>query len=336
MLQELTNSDSADNSHIPASGRRSETGASRDQNGAFENKQALGETIYSLLENKHPDDAEKLTGILLEMDSRSLEHLIRDTHLLENKVEEVLAILQNASEEMQNGQGELVLEHCRDKSVIGEELYDLVSAFNTEQADKITGMLLEMDAQDLEVLVKNPAALEEKVNQAMAALKNQLTKAGTASLAEEEPEKMLHGEKLYHVISEWYPDQADKITGMLLELDVSALSLLLEDSVSLKEKVSNAANALNKGSIDKEIPCDLVEDKKLAGSGMRHSLVEQLYNIIKEWYPDEAGTLTENLMDSDQDCATLQTLVLNKQLLKDKIERVLEKKHTTKQTVPSR
>lgn len=334
----MTNSDSADNSHIPASGRRSQTGASRDQNGAFENKQALGETIYSLLENKHPDDAEKLTGILLEMDSRSLENLIRDTNLLENKVAEVLAILQNASEEMQNGQGELVLEHCRDKSVIGEELYDLVSALNTEQADKITGMLLEMDAQDLEVLVKNPAALEEKVIQAMAALKNQLpvTKVGTASLAEEEPEKTLYGEKLYRVISEWYPDQADKITGMLLELDVSALNLLLEDSVLLKEKVSNAANALNKGSIDKEIPCDLVEDKKLADSGMRHSLAEQLYNIIKECYPDEAGTLTETLMDSDQDCATLQTLVLNKQLLKDKIGRVLEKKRTTKQTVPSR
>lgn len=39
--------------------------------------------MYALIEEKYPDDAEKLTGILLEMDTQSLELMIKDSNLLE-------------------------------------------------------------------------------------------------------------------------------------------------------------------------------------------------------------------------------------------------------------
>lgn len=216
---------------------------------ACNKKMALGETLFSLVESKHPTDAERLTGILLEMDAQSVKHLIEDPELLENKIEEILKCLQginNITEANDNKERESDLKsHC-DKTIIGEELHNLVCGFNTEYTDKITGMLLEMDLQDLEVIVKDHVALKEKVTLALETLNKEEKEAKiTTSFADEEQDKTLLGEKLYYIISEWYPDNVDKITGMLLELDVSALVMLLEDSEGLKSRALLAANVLS-------------------------------------------------------------------------------------------
>lgn len=117
-LQELQGSDK---SRIPESEKINKSGVSTDQYSTAKDKQAFGEIIYSLIENQDPENAEKLTGILLEMDVQSLENLIKDADLLESKVREVLTALQNTSEPMQNGQIEAVPnQHC-DKLVIGED-----------------------------------------------------------------------------------------------------------------------------------------------------------------------------------------------------------------------
>ena len=332
-LKELQGSDK---SRIPESKRINKSGVSTDQYSTARDKQALGEIIYSLIENQDPENAEKLTGILLEMDVQSLENLIKDADLLESKVREVLTALQNTSEPMQNGRIEAVPnQHC-DKLVIGEELYGLVRALNTEHAEKITGMLLEMDTEQLEAIVKDRIALEEKVNQALKALNNQIEKSETTSLAEQESDKTLLGEKLYYIISEWYPDQADKITGMLLELDVTTLNLLLQDSAALKEKASHAAKTLSETTPEKQIPLVLQVDKKIPDSRTRHSLAQQLYSGIHKWYPERAEKLTEMLVESNKDCCTLETLVLNKQLLKEKIDTILDEEHKSETTISNR
>lgn len=319
------------------------SGISTDH-GNLEKRQALGEKIYSLIENQHPNDAEILTGILLEMDDQSLEHLIKDTDLLEKKVEEVLSVFQNNTEQMQNGESESVLKQAKDKTSIGEELYELVCTFDSDQADKITGMLLEMDLKDVEIIVKNQTALEEKVNEALTALNGQFNKAETTtSSVDEQEDKTLHGEQLYYLISEWFPDDTDKITGMLLELDVTTLNSLLKDPEALKEKATHAADALGETNINKGIPHSLAStsnsiqecrDNTLSDSEMKPVLAEQLYNIIEEWYPGKAEQLTGMLMDVD--CATLETLVLNEQMLKEKLEGALDAVYKTAQTVPDR
>lgn len=314
-------------------------------NGNLESKQALGEKIYSLIEGQHPNDAGKLTGILLEMDHKSLEHLIKDADLFEKKVEDALSVLQNNTEEMENGQSQsesAVLRQAQDKTSIGEELYELVYALNSNQADKITGMLLEMDLPDLEMLVKHQAALEEKVNQASRALNSQVNEQETAS-SKAEQDKTLLGEQLYYLISEWYPDQVDKITGMLLELDVTTLNLLVTDSTVLKEKAAHAANVLSETSTEKEISHNIAStensaqesgDKLLSDSEMKHTLAEQIYGIVDQWYPNGAEQLTGMLMEID--CKTLETLVLNEQLLKEKLEKALAAIHRTEQTKSNR
>lgn len=332
-LQELQGSDK---SRIPESEKINKSGVSTDQYSTAKDKQAFGEIIYSLIENQDPENAEKLTGILLEMDVQSLENLIKDADLLESKVREVLTALQNTSEPMQNGQIEAVPnQHC-DKLVIGEELYGLVSALNTEHPEKITGMLLEMDTEQLEAIVKDQVALEEKVNQALKTLNNQIEKSETTSLAEQASDKTLLGEKLYYIISEWYPDQADKITGMLLELDITTLNLLLQDSAALKEKALHAAKTLAETTSGKEIPLVLQGDKKIPDSRTRHSLAQQLYSVIHKWYPERAEKLTEMLLESNEDCCTLETLVLNKQLLKEKIDTILDEEQKAETTISNR
>lgn len=69
----------------------------------------------------------------------------------------------------------------------------------------------------------------------------------TASmLAEAAPndQKQMLGERLYPLISNMYPTEAGKITGMLLEIDNSELLHMLEHSESLKAKVDEAVAVL--------------------------------------------------------------------------------------------
>jgi polyadenylate-binding protein len=56
------------------------------------------------------------------------------------------------------------------KQALGEALYPLIFATQPELAGKITGMLLEMENQELLVLIDQPAALKSKVDEAMAVL----------------------------------------------------------------------------------------------------------------------------------------------------------------------
>jgi len=54
------------------------------------------------------------------------------------------------------------------KQLLGEALYPKIQKINPELAGKITGMLLEMENQELVSLVDDEAALLVKVNEALA------------------------------------------------------------------------------------------------------------------------------------------------------------------------
>lgn len=57
------------------------------------------------------------------------------------------------------------------KQMLGERLFPLVQRLQPELAGKITGMLLEMDNAELLLLLESPEALTDKVNEAIAVLK---------------------------------------------------------------------------------------------------------------------------------------------------------------------
>lgn len=59
-----------------------------------EQKQMLGERLFPLIQNMHPELAGKITGMLLEIDNSELLHMLESRESLKAKVEEAVAVLQ--------------------------------------------------------------------------------------------------------------------------------------------------------------------------------------------------------------------------------------------------
>ena len=57
-------------------------------------KQMLGERLFPLIQQTHPDLAGKITRILLELDNSELLHLLEFRDALSAKIEEVISVLQ--------------------------------------------------------------------------------------------------------------------------------------------------------------------------------------------------------------------------------------------------
>ena len=57
-------------------------------------KQMLGERLFPLIQQTHPDLAGKITGMLLEIDNSELLHMLEFRDALAAKVEEAVSVLQ--------------------------------------------------------------------------------------------------------------------------------------------------------------------------------------------------------------------------------------------------
>ena len=64
------------------------------QASAADQKQMLGERLFPLIQQTHPDLAGKITGMLLEIDNSELLHMLEFRDALAAKVEEAVSVLQ--------------------------------------------------------------------------------------------------------------------------------------------------------------------------------------------------------------------------------------------------
>lgn len=82
------------------------------------------------------------------------------------------------------------LDVSTQKNMIAEHLYPLIQVHQPDLAGKITGMLLELDNDELINLVENPESLKSKVDEAVEALR--LSKVVNIELVERKLEELVH------------------------------------------------------------------------------------------------------------------------------------------------
>lgn len=121
---------------------------------------------------------------------------------------------------------------------IGIALFEKVRSFHEENAAKITGMLLEMPADDLKNIFSDDSKLMSQIYEAIKVLEKET----------ERDKRELFGDALYPEVEAVYSedDIAERITGMLLELRLEEIEKLIQNRNDLLVKIHEAFEALQR------------------------------------------------------------------------------------------
>lgn len=134
--------------------------------------------------------------------------------------------------------------HSREErdTLLGDKLYVIIKGSEPEEAGKLTGMLLEMQDEEVIRLLCNPPALMQQIVGAKQVLKEG---AEHQLQAEADSEEQSLGDRLFVLIQAVNPVRAAKLTGMLLELGDEEVRRLIASPDLLKEKMKEAEDVLD-------------------------------------------------------------------------------------------
>ncbi|XP_061589280.1 uncharacterized protein LOC133454570 isoform X2 [Cololabis saira] len=129
-------------------------------------------------------------------------------------------------------------EEEEDVDALGEQLYSLIYPKHTDNAGKLTGMLLELPVPVLMQMLQDEAVLSSALEKAVTAL--QLAHDGSEGSCKDEDEVSASsdslGEQLFDLVDVYNTGHSQKITGMLLEQHKDAVLHLLSDPKHLEEQ----------------------------------------------------------------------------------------------------
>ncbi|XP_033642991.1 uncharacterized protein LOC117303049 [Asterias rubens] len=204
----------------------------------------LGEHLYAKVEELCPQNAEHVTGILLEAGHQEVTRMLQEDALLRRRVKGAQRVIHEESS-ASPPEGYFPVLDENEKDNLGEKLFFKVQELDAQHCAKVTGMLLELDPDSIRNLLSSPQELNQAVQKATATLLNEHD--GYQVQIDEEKQEL--GEELYSKIEDTHPELASKITGMLLEMEVTHLQHLLDHPSKLNEKVQQAVEALRKAAI---------------------------------------------------------------------------------------
>ncbi|KAJ0623216.1 putative polyadenylate-binding protein/Hyperplastic disc protein [Helianthus annuus] len=124
-----------------------------------ERRTILGENLYPLVEQLEAESATKITGMLLEMDTRDVIHLLESPEALKAKVLEAMEVLRNAMPSRVAGVISAFANALptEERIIFGENLYPVAEQLETESTAKVTEMLMEMDPTTVSQKEGSPA-----------------------------------------------------------------------------------------------------------------------------------------------------------------------------------
>ncbi|VVB01247.1 unnamed protein product [Arabis nemorensis] len=164
----------------------------------------LGEPLYPLVKELEPLQTAKITGMLLQMPTSEIVHLIESPEALKAKVKEAIEVLRNSIPtelqltsstkpmdfigiEVKNGDSTYCWSDCRlppraywenlayatpeqQRNMLGECLYPLVETLEPLWTAEVTAVLLTLDQSEILHLLESSDALKAKVKEAIVVL----------------------------------------------------------------------------------------------------------------------------------------------------------------------
>nr|GEY80575.1 polyadenylate-binding protein 2-like [Tanacetum cinerariifolium] len=216
----------------------------------------LGEILYPLVDQLEHEHAVKVTGLILEMDTMEVFHLLESPtklRLMVAKIMDVLrGVLHDASRESMpvkdlvsalvntptyRRRMIIIDDYFVQFWILGENLYPLVNKLEHKQGHKVTEMILELDTAEVLYLLESLNELKLVVDEAMDVLRNALV--STLVNAPRHAHKMIFAENIYSLMYQIEHTYADKVTKIILELDTAEVLHLLEspDKKSIRNRI---------------------------------------------------------------------------------------------------
>uniref|UniRef100_UPI00398EACD6 uncharacterized protein isoform X2 n=1 Tax=Pristiophorus japonicus TaxID=55135 RepID=UPI00398EACD6 len=287
-------------------------------NYCLEQQNMLGETLYNAIFPQYPEMAIKLTGMLLELPDPVLDQMMHDEKLLSAGLQKALSTLQNSTEKCMF---KIVQDDTDSDSTdsLGEQLYDLVDIHNTGHSEKITGMLLELGRNEVKKLVNDSQLLEQKIDTAQEVLEQKMPNERKVSInSDSDDVKEKLGEKIFEQVEKIDPQNCAYITGMLLEIDPSAIQELLTDRLALQAAVERAKVVLSQSATPNS-SCLLINEDGSDLDSETEKLGEELYCYINSTkYSEHSSRITGMLLEMPQN--SLAELLRSPEQLTEKIQ----------------
>ena len=200
------------------------------------NEEDIGSALLEKVRSFHVENAEKITGMLLEMPRNDLQASLEDDTKLMSQIYEAIKILDYENELEKHGS-------------FGDILYQQVEMVYSEHdiAEKITGMLLELNVAEIERLIQDKNELSVKIHEAFEVLESHKNKEHRSQTTDKRmTSKTVLGDQIFEHILQWYPDEeiAAKLTGMLLEMNIEEIKKLTQENELLQCKANEAYQVL--------------------------------------------------------------------------------------------